>query len=150
MLHVSGTTVGGTNWEAAGVRIHAVAVSMGGREQHSEAAKELLSLPERPTAILCFSDVMATERVRAAHGLQLHVQEDLSVVGFDDSPVAVQLQPALITVRRFTEKGRLAAKLMTNALANKIGAQTVEHHLLPTELIVRDSRAPPPAKDDQS
>lgn len=135
--------------DAARVRIHTVGVPLGGQEQHYDAAIQLLSLSERPTAILCFSDVMASEVIRAAHTLQLRVPEDLSVVGFDDSPIAVKLQPALTTVKQdFAEKGRLAAKLLIDALANRAGSLAAEHHLLPTTLIVRESTAPPSGRND--
>ncbi|MET1089705.1 MAG: substrate-binding domain-containing protein [Arthrobacter sp.] len=74
----------------------------------------------------------------AARDLKLRVPEDLSVVGFDDSPLAVPLRQTLTTVKRdFAEKGRLAAKLMTDPLANKDGSAPATHHLLRTELIVR-------------
>jgi DNA-binding LacI/PurR family transcriptional regulator len=128
--------------DKAGAAVHIAAVPLGGREQHYEAARQLLCLGERPTAVLCFSDVMATATVRAAHDLQLQVPQDLSVVGFDDSPVAEQLSPALTTVKQdFAEKGRLAAKLMTDALANKADLAPAKHYLLPTELILRESTA---------
>lgn len=132
--------------DSAGVETHSIGVQLGGgREQHYRASRRLLTLPERPTAVLCYSDVMATETVRAAHDLGLRVPEDLSVVGFDDSPVAMQLQPTLTTVRQdFTEKGRLAATLMTEALARNAAPTRATHHLLPTELVVRESTAPPP------
>lgn len=132
--------------DKAGATARTAAVPMGGREQHYEAARQLLSLGERPTAVLCFSDVMAAEAIRAAHDLQLQIPEDLSVVGFDDSPVAMQLRPTLTTVKQdFAEKGRLAAKLMTEALATKAASAPARHYLLPTELIVRESTAPPRA-----
>ena len=132
--------------DKAGATARTAAVPMGGREQHYEAARQLLSLGERPTAVLCFSDVMAAEAIRAAHDLQLQIPEDLSVVGFDDSPVAMQLRPTLTTVKQdFAEKGRLAAKLMTDALAAKAASAPARHYLLPTELIVRESTAPPRA-----
>ena len=51
-------------------------------------ARDLLDRPDRPTALLCYSDVMAFWAVRAAEDLGLRVPEDLSVVGFDDNPLA--------------------------------------------------------------
>ena len=75
----------------------------------ARAVRELLELPDRPTAVLCFSDVMAYRVVRTAEELGLRVPEDLSVVGFDDSPLARRMRPALTTVRQdVSGKGRAA------------------------------------------
>src|SRR5689334_18289487 len=57
--------------------------------QHAYAvARELLTGPDRPTAVLAFSDALAVDVLRAADDLRLRVPADLSVVGFDDSPLA--------------------------------------------------------------
>ncbi len=112
-----------------------------------EAARLLLEVADPPTAVLCFSDVMAQAAVHAAEDLGLRVPEDISVVGFDDSPVATRMRPALTTVRQdFAEKGRVAANALRAAMAAQ-GAETrprARHVLLPTHLLVRDSTAPPP------
>ncbi|MBG0828250.1 substrate-binding domain-containing protein [Planomonospora sp. ID67723] len=78
----------------------------------------------------------------------ISVPEELSVVGFDDSPLAVQVRPALTTVRQDIEaKGRAAAAALTEAITDaRAGkATTPRHVLLPTELITRGSTAPAPA-----
>ena len=55
----------------------------------SEGARALLAAPTTaPTAVLCFSDLMAAAVVHAAEDAGLRVPEDISVVGFDDSPLA--------------------------------------------------------------
>jgi len=124
------------------------------RQQHSDdeeayaAARTLLGGDDRPTAVLCFSDVIAHGVVRAAEDLGLDVPTDLSVVGFDDSPLARRLRPQLTTVRQdVREKGRIAAAALTAAIAatRAGGATTPRHVVLSTELVVRDSTAPPPA-----
>jgi DNA-binding LacI/PurR family transcriptional regulator len=112
-----------------------------------EAAMALLSAPDRPTALLCFSDVFAIGSVNAARRLGLDVPGDLSVVGFDDSPLARRSSPALTTVRQDVEsKGRLAAEALKSAMERSRSGATgkVRHHVLPTELVVRASTAPPP------
>ena len=82
-----------------------------------EAARELLSVDERPTAVLCYSDVLAHGVVGAATDLGLNVPGDLSVVGFDDSPLASRVSPALTTVRQDVEaKGRAAGAALTAAM----------------------------------
>jgi hypothetical protein len=69
------------------------------------------------------------------------------VIGFDDNPIARRMQPALTTVRQDAQgKGRAAAAALISAIA-QAGARPARrgrHLLLPTELIVRDSTAPPP------
>jgi DNA-binding LacI/PurR family transcriptional regulator len=97
--------------------------------------------------VLCFSDVLGLGVVRAAQALGLDVPADLSVVGFDDSPVAGRTTPKLTTVRQdVVTKGRLAATALTAAIA---GAQSgsrgrARHVTLPTELVVRGSTATAP------
>ena len=106
------------------------------------AAHSLLAQDVRPTALLCFSDVLALGALRAADRLGLTVPADLSVVGFDDSPVARRSHPALTTVRQdLVGKGRLAADTLMSAMglhASAKGARA-RHHLLPTELVVRQT-----------
>jgi DNA-binding LacI/PurR family transcriptional regulator len=75
------------------------------------------------------------------------VPRDLSVVGFDDSPLARRLRPQLTTVHQdVREKGRLAAAALRGAMEhNRAGTPgRAEHVVLPTELVVRDSTAKPP------
>jgi DNA-binding LacI/PurR family transcriptional regulator len=110
------------------------------------AARILLDGHDRPTAILCFSDVIAYGVVQAAQALGLDVPGDLSVVGFDDNPLAKRMRPALTTVRQdAAAKGHAAAAALTAAIARSRGsaASRIRHVLLPTELIIRDSTAKP-------
>jgi DNA-binding LacI/PurR family transcriptional regulator len=77
------------------------------------------------------------------------VPEDLSVVGFDDNPLARRVRPALTTVRQDVRaKGQAATAALTAAIeASRSGKKSprAKRVLLPTELVVRDSTAPPPA-----
>jgi DNA-binding LacI/PurR family transcriptional regulator len=116
-------------------------------DERAAAAHELLARPDRPTAVLCFSDSLAADVVRAAADLGLRVPADLSVVGFDDAPSARRARPALTTVAQdVVEKGTLAAAALVTAVRRQREGeqQRVHHHLLPTELVVRESTAPPP------
>jgi DNA-binding LacI/PurR family transcriptional regulator len=131
---------------AAGIEPSVVKVPGSGHEDYLAGARLLLALPERPTAILCFSDVVAAAVVHAAEDAGLRVPEDLSVVGFDDSPMAARMRPGLTTVRQdFAAKGKAAAAELTAALAAPRSAarRRARHHVLPTELVVRASTAPP-------
>ncbi|WP_255657982.1 LacI family DNA-binding transcriptional regulator [Actinoplanes sp. L3-i22] len=110
--------------------------------------RELLSRPDRPTAVLCFSDVTAAGVHQAAGDLGLRIPADLSIAGFDDGPIATQLRPALTTVRQDVEaKGRAAAGALTAALQSARDGRPwpTPRTLLPATLVVRDSTGPAPA-----
>ncbi|MEU4694185.1 LacI family DNA-binding transcriptional regulator [Actinoplanes sp. NPDC023714] len=111
-------------------------------------SRAILSRPDRPTAFLCFSDTTAVGVRQAADELGLRVPEDLSIVGFDDGPVAAQMRPALTTVRQdVVAKGRAAAAALTAEIRRfREGGPggPVPHLLLATELVVRESSGPAP------
>ncbi|HEX6523138.1 MAG TPA: LacI family DNA-binding transcriptional regulator [Streptosporangiaceae bacterium] len=102
---------------------------------------ELLSMSEPPTAIFAGSDQQAFGVYEAARQRGLRVPEDLSVVGFDDLPVARWVSPPLTTVRQpLTEMGRAAAQILSDLIEGvPPRSRRVE---LSTELIVRESTAP--------
>jgi DNA-binding LacI/PurR family transcriptional regulator len=128
--------------EEADVRPTVVHVPHDDDEQADEAARIVLAVEPRVTAVLCFSDVLAFGVLRTARALGLAVPDDLSVVGFDDNPRAQRSEPPLTTVRQdITEKGRLAAATLITAIDHaRAGTTTkVRHHKLPTELVVRHS-----------
>lgn len=101
---------------------------------------ELLSLPERPTAIFAGSDQQAFGVYEAARQIGLRVPEDLSVVGFDELPVARWASPPLTTIRQpLAEMGRTAAQMLGELVDGAALRSTrIE---LSTELIVRESTA---------
>jgi DNA-binding LacI/PurR family transcriptional regulator len=106
-------------------------------------ARDLLDRPDRPTAVLCFSDAFAIETIRVAESLGLRVPEDLSVVGFDDSPLASSSRPPLTTVHQeVASKGHEAVRALMGAMAKDRPAEPARI-LLPTRLVVRESTAPP-------
>ncbi|HEY5516484.1 MAG TPA: substrate-binding domain-containing protein, partial [Pengzhenrongella sp.] len=92
-------------------------------------------------------DVMAWGAMRAATDLGLRVPQDVSVVGFDDAQIARRVRPALTTVRQdIVAKGRVAAAQLTAAIERRRKGEIEEppRVVMPTELIVRHSTAPPP------
>jgi len=110
-------------------------------------ARLLLEAADAPTAVSCFSDVFAGRVIHVAKQLGLRVPEDLSVVGFDDSPVATQLKPTLTTVRQdIPAKARAAVAALTEVLrARQDGTpEPTEHVTLPVELVIRQSTGPAP------
>ncbi|MDR7382877.1 LacI family DNA-binding transcriptional regulator [Promicromonospora iranensis] len=103
---------------------------------------ELLSLPDRPTAVFAGSDMQALGLLRAAHQLGLRVPEDLSVVGYDDLPLASWVGPPLTTVRQpLAEMGAAATQILLDIARGR--PPKVSRLNLSTELVVRDSTAPP-------
>lgn len=129
---------------AAGVEPTVVLVPWRPLSAAYDAARDLLSRPDRPTALLCFSDSFAAQAMRAAESLGLKVPEDVSVVGFDDSPLATAVHPALTTVSQpVTEKGRLAVGALLETMAPGADRTRPARTVLPTSLVVRESTAPP-------
>jgi DNA-binding LacI/PurR family transcriptional regulator len=112
-------------------------------------ARMLLNRPDRPTALLCFSDAIAHAALQAAQDLGVEVPGQLSIIGFDDNPLATQLRPALTTVHQDIEaKGRAAATALTEAIddAHAGTVRPPRHLVLPADLVIRDSTAPPPGE----
>ena len=108
-----------------------------------DAARRLLALDERPTAIVAASDMMAAGAYRAAREAGIDVPGDLSVIGYDDIVLAAHLHPPLTTVRQ--DKLGLGAAA-AHALLRQIDDESSPPPAsLPVELVVRGSTAPPPA-----
>ena len=97
---------------------------------------------DRPTAIITGNDLQALGVYQAAREAKLHIPEDLSVVGFDDLPIARWVSPPLTTIRQpLIEMAEAAAELVVGLARGEEPPQMrVE---LATELIVRESTAPP-------
>ena len=117
------------------------------QEPARAATVELLRSDAPPTAILAMSDVLALGALEAAAELGMSVPGELSVVGFDDSPASVLASPKLTTVAQpHEEKGRLAAEWLIQAIERGgIPGRGSRREILPTELVVRESTAPPAA-----
>ena len=103
---------------------------------------ELLDLADPPTAIFAGSDQQALGVYEAARQRGLRIPQDLSVVGFDDLPVARWVSPPLTTVRQpLADMGRVAAEMLGDLIDGvSLRSQRVE---LSTDLIVRESTASP-------
>jgi LacI family transcriptional regulator len=106
-----------------------------------ECGKQLLSLETPPTAIVAVNDMVAFGVIRAAVQAGLSVGRELSVIGFDDIPMAANITPALTTVRQpLKHMGRLAFECFDKLLQ---GQPLTTHHIqLPAELVVRQSTGP--------
>ena len=113
-------------------------------ESGQAAAADLLSLNPRPTAIFAGNDEMAAGVYKAARNLGLKIPKDLSVVGFDDSPVASRMWPLLTSVRLpIRDMGRMAAEKLFHRRTEKRAQKDDVTEVIPT-LVVRESTARPP------
>jgi DNA-binding LacI/PurR family transcriptional regulator len=130
--------------EPAGVAPLVVRAAANGDDEAEDAARLLLH-DDPPTGVLCFSDVLALGMIRVAAQLGREVPGDVSVVGFDDNPLARRSRPTITTVRQdVAGKGRAAAAELMAAIDDaRTGQRRPPHHaVLPTELVVRQSTAP--------
>ena len=112
----------------------------GGRDR----ARELLALPDAPTAIFAGSDLQALGVLDAVREAGLRVPDDVSIVGYDDIPLARWVSPRLTTVHQpLRRMGEEAARLAIRLADEPV--ETTPRMDLATSLVVRDSTAPPPA-----
>ena len=95
------------------------------------AGLTLLDRADPPTAILCANDEMAAGVYKAAYQQGVRIPDDLSLVGFDDAPIATRMNPSLTTVRLPTrDMARTAAELLINPERDKITSAFVAATLM--------------------
>jgi DNA-binding LacI/PurR family transcriptional regulator len=112
-----------------------------GRREGYQMALTLLKLPDPPTAIFAYSDELALGVLEAARTLNINVPGELSVVGYDDIRLAEFAQ--LTTVRQHLfDSGVQGVELLLDIIDNP--AIPLTHRQLPTELVIRQTTAPPP------
>jgi LacI family transcriptional regulator len=105
-------------------------------------AKALLALTPRPTAIFAGNDEMALGVYQAARDAGLTVPDDISIVGYDDAPIAARVWPGLTTVRLpIRDMGRIAARKLMRQ--EGVDHDEADEQVVPT-LVVRDSSGPAP------
>jgi LacI family transcriptional regulator len=120
-----------------------VAAPSSGPEGGYRAARQLLELPERPTALFCFRDLMAMGAYQAAMEAGLRIPQDLSVVGFDNMEFAAGLFPGLTTVA-LPHSGMGSWGVQQLLALIESPTRTAEQVKLSGQLIRRRSVAPPP------
>jgi DNA-binding LacI/PurR family transcriptional regulator len=125
-------TLGATGEQAAELVQH----SLFGVEGGTAAANALLD--RGATALVCASDLMALGAIRAVRDRGRSVPAEVSVIGFDDSPLIAFTDPPLTTIRQPVEAMGLAA---VDALLEEIGGTPTTHadFVFPPELVVRAS-----------
>src|SRR5258707_6366050 len=103
-----------------------------------ETASRFFEARTRPTAIFASSDYVALGVLNAAHRAELHIPDSLSLIGFDDMPLAELLQPPLTTVRQSArDLGAEGTRVLLDLVAGKPVKRTETR--LPVELIKRSS-----------
>ena len=112
-------------------------------EDGYQGALNLLNLEPRPTAIIAINDLLAMSTMRAAADLGIRVPDDLSVVGYDNIPMANYLVPRLTTV---TKDAYTAGKTAFEMLMARMQTPDLPRQLIhiPAKLIVRESTGPAP------
>jgi LacI family transcriptional regulator len=111
------------------------------------SAEKMLSSKNRPTAVFAASDDMAAAVYMAAGRLGLNVPEQVSIVGFDDVPIAQTIWPALTTVAQPFEKMALeAVGLLSGDRDLDAHSDASETIVVPHKIVVRKSCAKPPKR----
>lgn len=116
----------------------------------ADAITRLLRLPSPPTAVLASTDVLAIGALHGAFRLRVHVPQAISVVGFDDIPMAAYTVPALTTVHMpMAEMAAEAIRFVIDEGGGARGAAEMARVLRPW-LVLRGSSGPPPSDRNSS
>jgi len=131
----------------AGIKLDACIVSKGSFSFQSgvSGARRILSAPRPPTAIFASDDDTAVGVIHYAHEAGIRIPADLSVAGFDDTPISRYIWPTLTTVRQPIQLlGSTAARMLIEAVrADKAAQMDSAATILEYEIIKRNSCAPP-------
>lgn len=126
--------------ESAGLTVDEELIIAGDFQHESgyHAGQQLLGLPDPPTAIFACNDLMAVGVLYAAYEGGLRIPTDISVIGFDDVPLASYTVPRLTTIYQPSQEiGRVAVELLIQRLQDRDAA--TRHEQLPASLVERDS-----------
>jgi len=113
-------------------------------ESGAESARTLLALPSRPTAIFASNDDMAAGVLHVAHEMGIQIPGDLSVVGFDDVPLAEYVWPSLSTVRQpIRDMARVALARLVAHIRKRGDVVDESQESFDYQLILRQSSGRP-------
>jgi LacI family transcriptional regulator len=116
-----------------------VALSRADTDRAEQTLSQVLALPERPTAIMCVSDMVALGVMRGLRKHGVKIPDDIAVVGYDDVPFAAELATSLTTIRQPTyEIGHAAAEILLTE-ADPTAPVQFQRLVYQPELIVRES-----------
>lgn len=122
-------------------------------ERIAQCTRQLLSRPDRPTAILFSDDQVAAEGYRTIRAMGLSVPDDVSIVGFDDAPLCKWIDPPLATVAQpSVEMGRVAMEMLLDTLQFTRPAESPQTRqvTLPVQWIPRASIGAPNRSKESS
>jgi DNA-binding LacI/PurR family transcriptional regulator len=124
----------------------------GGPEDGFSALNPILDMPDRPTALFCFNDMLAIGVLKGLHSAGISVPGDFSVVGFDNIVFSAYTNPPLTTLeqpKRYigAEAARLILGLLDRVPGEEAPGQEIQK--LKGRLLVRQSTAPPPINQRQ-
>ena len=103
-----------------------------------DSLRQLMARPDHPTAFFCTSDQAAVQLMQALSRLGLRVPDDVSVIGFDDLPLATMVQPALTTLSQdISQKAHLGVEMLLRHIRQR--GLAPERTLLGTCLVERQS-----------
>ena len=107
-------------------------------EDGYQATFRFLELPQRPTAIIAINDLLAIGAMRAISEAGLRIPKDISLLGYDDIPMAKYLVPSLTTVSKdISSLGRVAVKLLLARIQHP--ERPLQTEWRPARLIIRES-----------
>lgn len=138
------------NWEAAmkraklRVRPEWVVVGDMRVEGGVEAMRKLLGHKRRPSAVLTTNDLMAVGALEALSNAGVRVPEDMSLIGFDDLPIAGMVFPRLTTIR--LPRNEIAARAFDLLLQSVNGHQKASSAVIQPSLFLRKSTGPAPSR----
>ena len=113
-------------------------------ESGAACADALLSRSPRPTAIFAGNDETAAGVYRTAYLRGVKIPDELTVIGFDDSPLASRLCPSLTTMRQpIRDMGRMAADKLVAKISGLADAPAIAATTVLPHLVVRESSGPP-------
>jgi len=106
--------------------------------------RQIMSGPDRPTAIICLNDYLAIGAILESRTMRLRTPEDVSIIGFDDLEISSQIDPPLTTLHvPERQMGRAAARILMSML--RTGGQSHPESVeLPVDLVLRGSTGPVP------
>jgi LacI family transcriptional regulator len=136
--------------EDAGIPRDQIGIEQGYNTYRSgiEAAQRLLGREIRPTAIFASNDDMAAAAAAVAHRLGFDVPDDVSIAGFDDTPIAASVWPALTTIHQpIAAMAKTAVDLTFDEIRRKRTGEGEPRQVLhPHLLVVRESTGPAPSE----
>ena len=110
-----------------------------------QAMMDLMAQEPRPTVVICANDTVAIGAYNATRTLGLNVPGDVSLVGFDDLPLAAWEVFGLTTVRQpMEEMARAAVRLLIERIEGRVDSTAIRQMVFEPRLVLRRTLAPPP------